>query len=680
MKNSIKSLLMAILAGGATVPVAADGEKYTFSESTPIEFVDGSRWYTPHGAATNDLGAIKVRTGYLDNLYFEFNSGDEILYRTINPVAYNSASNTLYMQGFKLEEGHAVYFQADVKLATSDEPQVAADNRDKLIVWLDQGSNVCVKAGYYQKSLGASGVIPKHYRVYTNGVAVAVAPGEWHTLTVKAYRPLTLGQPNSAFELALDGQALHIDRESGDTVVAPALKAAFESYLEEGIAAYYDDRLFPSLVADSDAALVYALGANGAGGGLDNLATFTNSVPASGVPASRRYFVLDCPAGIESFKYAPIGAELKTATLDGKRGQVSIAISTGEDDVSISDVELTIATDTCQLIADSYGVGVNGAVFTIPSGFATARGHLELSHSPFVCTLAGSGDPAIDQGYDTIYAALTNANAQGVTEPLTLTLNRSWAECIVVSNLTLTLDLQGHTLSSDAYGDENPVVITVAGTAQLTITNSDSVVEGAVNAGNAAGYALVCAKDASVDIRGGYFYSEVLKNGGPKTLTGGRYYANTKGGEFDLADCVDLDHYKIDDSDPAYYEVQAKTMGLTAAKLAAASTVLSLSAPEVATLAKDEALPAIEIVSMAHTLEDDKTVIVCIVAVVNSVTRELIPSTPVSLADIVQVSTDLVNWQKPAEITYEPLDDGTCQVKLYLPDGNNYFVRLSDQE
>ncbi len=673
MKNSIKSLLMAILAGGATVAVAADGEKYTFSEFTPIEFVDGSRWYTPHGAATNDLGAIKVRTGSLDNLYFEFNSGDEILYRTINPVAYNSASNTLYMQGFKLEEGSAVYFQADVKLATSDEPQVAADNRDKLIVWLNPDGKVCVKAGYYQKSLGASGVVPKTY-VTTNEVAEST----WHTLTVKAYRPLTLGQPNSAFELALDGQALHIYQESGDTVVAPALKAAFESYLEEGIAAYYDDRLFPSLVADSDAALVYALGANGAGGGLDNLATFTNSVPASGVPESSRYFVLDCPAGIESFKYAPTGAELKTANLGSKRGQVSIAISTGEDEVSISDVELTIATDTCQLIADSYGVGVNGAVFTIPSGFATARGHLELSHSPFVCTLAGSGDSAIDQGYDTIYAALTNANAQSVTEELTLTLNRSWAECIVVSNLTLTLDLQGHTLSSDAYGDENPVVITVAGTAQLTIT--DSGVEGAVNAGNAAGYALVCAKDASVDIKGGYFYSEVLKNGGPKTLTGGRYYANTKGGEFDLADCVDLDHYKIDDSNPAYYEVQAKTMGLTAAKLAAASTVLSLSAPEVATLAKDEALPAIEIVSMAHTLEDDKTVIVCIVAVVNSVTRELIPSTPVSLADIVQVSTDLVNWQKPAEITYEPLDDGTCQVKLYLPDGDNYFVRLSDQE
>lgn len=167
-----------------------------------------------------------------------------------------------------------VYLDTVVQFTATDpgdRPQ--ATDEDKFIIWLEsgeQGNNLRVRAGEYGQG-EQGGIVFKGTKLYTlSAEGMAIGPGSWHRLTVKAVAN-ALGEKGTmpAFEIYIDG-----------TPMASAESAFAEEALEQedGMPAGFAARtIFPSMNAESAASLT-KVGFSGEGK-LDDL-VITSEYPS----------------------------------------------------------------------------------------------------------------------------------------------------------------------------------------------------------------------------------------------------------------------------------------------------------------------------------------------------------------------------------------------------------------
>lgn len=161
-------------------------------------------------------------------------------------------------------------------------PEVAKDNNgnyiDKLAIWLDVNSetgttNLCVLARSYDYNGSDLATDPTRYTlVAADGSEMAIQPGVWYQLTVKATKIVadaSLGMI-PGFQIFVDGKAMKATKAP----VSEALREMIQSLLsEENFALLARNELFPSLATmggGEDPATLQAVGFKGSGA-LDNL-------------------------------------------------------------------------------------------------------------------------------------------------------------------------------------------------------------------------------------------------------------------------------------------------------------------------------------------------------------------------------------------------------------------------
>ena len=161
-------------------------------------------------------------------------------------------------------------------------PEVAKDNDgnyiDKLAIWLDVNSetgttNLCVLARSYDYNGSDLATDPTRYTlVAADGSEMAIQPGVWYQLTVKATKIVanaSLGMI-PGFQIFVDGKAMKATKAP----VSEALREMIQSLLsEENFALLARNELFPSLATmggGEDPATLQAVGFKGSGA-LDNL-------------------------------------------------------------------------------------------------------------------------------------------------------------------------------------------------------------------------------------------------------------------------------------------------------------------------------------------------------------------------------------------------------------------------
>lgn len=161
-------------------------------------------------------------------------------------------------------------------------PEVAKDNDgnyiDKLAIWLDVNSetgttNLCVLARSYDYNGSDLATDPTRYTlVAADGSEMAIQPGVWYQLTVKATKIVanaSLGMI-PGFQIFVDGKAMKATKAP----VSEALREVIQSLLsEENSALLARNELFPSLATmggGEDPATLQAVGFKGSGA-LDNL-------------------------------------------------------------------------------------------------------------------------------------------------------------------------------------------------------------------------------------------------------------------------------------------------------------------------------------------------------------------------------------------------------------------------
>ena len=685
MKRSIKLLPALVLAMAfSAVGAEALNNVYNFEEDVhqidaQIGVVD-SNWYITGGMVASEIGTNEVRTA--GNSYFAVNSGDIIIYRTAlkSHEVGETEDKQVVLTEYDLDDG-ALYMSAEIKLPYSEPPKDVGD--DKLLLWLDTTGQLRVTAGYYDTSFGASGVTPKHYRAYTNGVAVAVAPGEWHKATFKAYKALALDIYNSAFEIYFDDQALTL--APADSPVSEKLQPTLADYLsDEGKTAYYAGRLFPSLSARSDAGKLYGIGASGYGGGIDTI-VITNGTPGAivGYNDNTRHLALNCDPGLAQFDCRVTTNDVKAITvtfeLAGRHKEVSLPIPVESCQVYIENAVFTNDYRSVSVnCPEATEYPVTDEPFTLAAGYGLVSAHLETSRDNeyYACKIG-------ETGYATIAAALAV-----ITDGETLTLEHNCIERVEISSSmpAVTLDLNGKTLAGPYNDGGNLPVIRVGPDATLTIT--DSGTQGTIMADDLACYAVEANAGATLEITGGTFGNRVdVSSTDSLAITGGNFCDNNKDGEFDLP--VASGYAATWITAGSYYQVHAQTSTsaptLTSARrsqLTSAGLTLGLSSADFGRMLAEDADPVISITAMdAESTLDGQVRILCKVRIaLGGSTAEV---NDFLLMELVRVSTDLQHWVLPTGIETVAQDaDGEYTVAITVTegDGDNYFVRLSDQE
>ena len=684
MKKSIK-LIPALLLAMAFSARGAEALDNTYDFTANVADIEtgvaGSNWYITEGKIASEIGTNLVRSA--GNWYFAVNSGDTVIYRTALKAV--EIDEQLVISEYDLDEG-ALYLQAEVKLPLSDPPQDVG--KDKILLWLDTEGKLRVTAGYYGKSFGASGVVPRHYRVCTNGVELAVAPQSWHTVMFKAYKALKPDIYNSAFEIYFDGEALAL--MDGETPVSPELQPTLADYLsDEGKTAYYAGRLFPSLSARSDAGKLYGIGASGYGGGIDTI-VITNGTPAVvvGYEDTSRHLAFACDPGLTSFD-CRVELPGETATtvafqLSGRRKEVSLAIPVGACQVYVENAVFTNGYQSLSVSCEAAAAFTADPVsFSLPAGYGLVSAQVETSRDAEYCACKVG-----DDGYPTIAAALAAIEAGGI-EGATVKLEHNCIETVVVAGTlpAVTLDLAGHTLYGPYNDGGNLPVVQVSNGAALTIT--DSGTQGTIAADDPNCCAVEANKTATLAIAGGTFGNRVdVANTSLLNLTGGNFCANNEGGTFDLPVADGYTATWI--SDGSYWQVHSLAASpapaLTSArrtKLTGAGLTLGLAAADFGRMLAEDADPVISITAMsAEPMGDGQVRILCKVRI--ALAGSTAEVNDFLLMKLVRVSTDLVHWAVPTGIeTVAQEADGEYTVAITVNEGDggdNYFVRLSDQE
>ena len=655
MKNLKTKLCFCILLGSATAlladPVTAtcsfEAEtlpQWTSSGGTRTEFGETVKPASPIGTDPNAY-------------YFAVNSGQEPL--IFAPEAYLSITST------------PAYLEMLVKFTPSPEPKL--ENADKLCLWEDESEQLRLTAGYYKSSFGISGIVSKDYVVSTNSTAaVDLSDNSWHSVAIKFFRPLEREFYNSGFVVFFDGEPLML--KGADTIIASEAKQ-LESMLKQclnndGLEAYINREYFPTRLITEDTETLKGLGMSGSGGGVDELKITdnTNERPSAfdDYVVNKRCLKLSYFTGFTSITYKVDGKDAVTIEPDYKSGVEIIEVGSGGAKM----VTITVPDgQTVKLVADSSeGVAVDNdstpRTFTV-SGDGVLEGHLELVTSDGVCELQGTSYPSIAEALDEIDEA-----GEG-----TIKLLCSTEEDVVVSNRTVTLNLDSYSLIG--VNNENYPVIRVQKDGYLTIQGSGQIDSPYADTGSVA----TASDAAGLRIEGGKFKDEVLNRASVLELTGGSFYANgASAATFDFKDFVQEGYVAEWDGDNNCVKVGVpKSMQALSArkKLASTAATLGMSAQSEDKMMASGEEPVLEISGMQTTVVNNQTVITCTVRI--TVDGEGADIATVSLAQLVKVSKNLVDWTAPESITHaETGTVGVYTVTIIAPDADNYFLKLSD--
>ncbi len=706
--KSLTTSLLPIVSLCASVALAADEFTKPVSFETESEQAvsdtintEGAAWWSTSGGENIGVGEAKeYTTDELNALaaltrsdaftggnavHFAVDAGNEIVFRSILPLVADG--DTMVMQGYALSNG-TVYADALVKFVPSTAPYTDGNEEDKIILWMNAASNICVEAGYFEKSLGKSGLVTK---TYTTGKQIL--DGSWHRIVFEVSIPLEMQTYNAACRIWIDGEVLAV--ADGDTIVNDELKSLFESYLTgEAKNAYLLGTLFPARASKPATALFRGLGFSGADGAIDDIAYQTaepNGIPAD--PGSR-YFTIAVDPGIESLEYSVDGAEAFAVDLGGKRADIAIKIPTNygtgnQVDVTITNVVL--ASDygswDISLSADDGGTSTSTSgdakTFSIKEGVELVSGAIytgeEVGYSVCKVSCASMEDP---QTMVTLKAALEAIDKADDPSDALIRLTRDVNENIViVGGIAVTLDLAGRTMVCE-HGDKPASAITVMPDGILTVIDSQST--GVIEVeSDSDDWAVEVRTGANVEIQAGLFKGKVdVIDSGDASVSGGRFYANGTAEKFDgLADCVADGYAATWDSSERCWRV--RSAALTSARLSAislASTAIGLSASSTEQLEDSASLPVINILDMQTAFGDETSSISCFVQVTDS-EGAVMEASALSLSSLVLVSKDLSKWEKPSKITYANTEEfGVYEVEMTMPSNGAYFIKLSTGE
>ena len=708
--KSLTTSLLPIVSLCASVALAAD----EFTESVSFETADeqavsgtinteGAAWWSTSGGENigvgeatdytptelNALAALTRSDAFTGGnaVHFAVDAGNEIVFRSILPLVADG--DTMVMQGYALSNG-TVYADALVKFVPSTAPYTDGNEEDKIILWMNAASNICVEAGYFEKSLGKSGLVTK---TYTTGKQIL--DGSWHRIVFEISIPLEMQTYNAACRIWIDGEVLAV--ADGDTIVNDELKSLFESYLTgEAKNAYLLGTLFPARASKPATALFRGLGFSGAGGAIDDIAYQTaepNGIPAD--PGSR-YFTIAVDPGIESLEYSVDGAEAFAVDLGGKRADIAIKIPTNygtgnQVDVTITNVVL--ASDygswDISLSADDGGTSTSTSgdakTFSIKEGVELVSGAIytgeEVGYSVCKVSCASMEDP---QTMVTLKAALEAIDKADDPSDALIRLTRDVNENIVITNgIAVTLDLAGRTMVCE-YGDgdkpASAIIVEPGGSLKIIDSQSAGVIE---VESDSEDWAVEVRTGANVEIQAGSFKGPVTVNrSADAVVSGGRFYANGTADKFEeLADCVADGYAATWYSSEGCWRV--RSAALTSARLSAislASTAIGLSASSTEQLEDSASLPIINILDMQTAFGDETSSISCLVQVTDS-EGAVMEASALSLSSLVLVSKDLSKWEKPSKITYANTEEfGVYEVEMTMPSNGAYFIKLSTGE
>lgn len=617
--------------------------------------------------------------------HFTVNSGKAVIFRTILPNKEVEGSG-YRMQSLEIEDDDVVYLDALVKFRRSPAPD---PGEDKLVLWANKSGELCVTAGYYAKSFAGSGVVATNYVAVTNSnMAVTVADGSWHRVVVEFFRPLKLDYYNSGFVIYFDGAPLAVDPAA--SIVSEELSASLQSLLtDEGRRQYEARTLFPTLRVDLETQKLTGLGMSGTGGGVDEIVVSTNETPnvVGNYKAPYRYFLLSWDPGIASFTWQIDSGMPVDVAPGGKRGETAIAVPTNlVAAIAIKDIKysansgfesVNLSTrDSGEIVCDN-----TAKTFTVNTntGYDLLHGKLEpVNASTKMCRLTYTeGDTPQTQDFDSIQAAIDWLLPLEVTDAK-IQLLRSQEENVVVTNVAFTLDLAGRTLTGPG---ENMPTIKVGKDGYLTV--KDSGKDGTVAAYDTDMPALSRNPNAqNVTLEGGRYLNPVSnrREAGQESnliFAGGKYYANGGEGGFEMDKGEYREGYAGEWTGADHCWSVHKVATLSAApQLSATAALLGMSGTDVDKMLVSGSMPEIVITDIVSTIENEQTVVTCLIAVM--IGGEPVES--VSLADFVRVSKDLESWTKPETIVYtETEDPGVWQVKITLSDADEYFICISDK-
>ena len=214
------------------------------------------------------------------------------------------------------EEGDYVgglFIDTLVQFTASEEAPALSSNDDKLIVWMNSESNLCVTAGKYTND-------PSFDSVKTDFVtSTTVEPGKWYRLTVAAFNDLGLGSDSAlwvhGFTVSIDGQVVAATEATMDASMRTALD---EWCYPEVLDLIDDNKLFTSLMVGQESCTLAAVGFKGEGA-VDSLAvSFLNPFSAE-APVGGLDFTLTWGEGVSAVWYSIDGGTTQNdVTKDAK--------------------------------------------------------------------------------------------------------------------------------------------------------------------------------------------------------------------------------------------------------------------------------------------------------------------------------------------------------------------------
>ncbi len=717
MKSWTTSLLLvaslcasvALAADEITAPISFETEAEK-SVSTTIN-TEGAAWWSTSGneglsvgeakeyttAELNDLNAITRSAAFTDGntIKFVVDAGDEIVFRSVLPLV--SENDTIVMQSYALTNG-AIYADALVKFVPSTSPYTTGNDEDKIIVWMDAEGYICVEAGYFEKSLGKSGLVPKTYKTTKQ-----ILDGSWHRIVFEVSIPLEMQTYNAACRIWIDGEVLTIADDDtivdDDKIVNDKLKSLFESYLtDEAKNAYLLGTLFPARASKPATGLFRGLGFSGSDGEIDDIVYQTTEPDIIPADPLDRYFTIAVDPGINSLEYSVDGVTADPVLLGGKRADIAIKIPTNHGTGNQTDVTI----DNVALSADygSWGISLppgeggtsesgTSKTFLINEGVELVSGAIDTYEDQgySVCKVScGSISPAV--ACTTLKAALDAIAAADDKSDALILLTRDVNENIVINGIDVTLDLAGRTMVCERDGNGDIAIAITVKHGSLNLIDSASTGTGAIEIeGDSDDWAIEvhANTDASATIQAGSFKGRVVPSNPSLrniVVSGGRFYANGNANKFDeLENCIE-DGYAA-----TWYSTEkcwrVRRAALTAARLSAislASASIGLSASSANHLEDENSLPVINIIDMQTAFGDETPSITCLVTVTDSAGAKM-EASALSLSSLVLVSKDLSVWEKPSKITYaNTAEFGVYEVEMTMPSAGEYFIKLTTGE
>ena len=279
---------------------------------------------------TNESPSTTKHTAFFasaeDAKYLALDTEGGTLWRSINTLS-KPTEDTYDLGTAKTVAATGTYLDTLVQFTVTEDEEPEVTSGDKLAIWLQAGegtTNLMVKA----KGWALDGSTPTGVATNFTVSNVAVEPGAWYRLTVKAVQTIidpATGMIIPAFQIFIDGTEVAATTPQ----IATEIQEAFtgNNVWIEGMAALASaNKLFPTLAEDPNAltdVTLQGVGFKGTGAVDEIVWTEENPLGASGVD-----FTLTWDANVTAVSYTIDGTTTTIADLSTYTNVVSVAPNT----------------------------------------------------------------------------------------------------------------------------------------------------------------------------------------------------------------------------------------------------------------------------------------------------------------------------------------------------------------